>query len=212
MARRPVRKCKCYTLSVLAASLAAAAIISVVSVEMRPAHIFFSITQATTTPRNDTSGAGGATGMELSITLAANNTSRRASVLYRSIYIAICSKTGRPLHVSEAGACIGTVVATTLPLRQKPRITERIHAAVALEGASSPWASLGVVPRLQDILGDRSSSHYDLSVKVTALVMFKTIGGVPGTRLHDINVTCTGVTFVSQANQSSFLPSSCFYS
>jgi len=197
-----------HPLSVLAASLAAAAIISVVSIEMSPARIFLSITQPTTTTRRNTSGDGGGAGMELNITLAANNTSwRRASVLYRSIYIAICNNTFR----KAAEACVGTVVATPLPLRQKPGSVEFIHAAVALEGASSPWASLGIVPSLQDFIVDRNSSQgHPLSVKVTALAMFETLG-VPGTRLHNITVTCPGVEFISLlANQSSSFVFICY--
>ncbi|CAO2034575.1 unnamed protein product [Urochloa humidicola] len=187
MARHPVRNCKCYTLSVLAASLAVSAAVSIVLIdEMSPAHIYFSIVKAT----HNTSSNGG---LELSIALAANNSSPRASALYQSIYIGFCNKNN-----TGAVTCIGTDV-VPMPLSQKMS-SELIHETVVLEGADSPWVTLGVMPSQERFIGNKSFDS--IWVNVSAVVRFKR-PGIHRTSLHDINVSCGSVTFISQANQSS---------
>ncbi|RCV33069.1 hypothetical protein SETIT_7G053500v2 [Setaria italica] len=194
MARRPVRNSRCYTLSALAAILAVSAAVSVILVEMSPAPILLSITN--TTQKSHSTFA------ELTFTLAAINSSPRARVLYRSIYVVVCSN-NNTTNTSSSGApdagrpCIGIDMAP-VPLHQNPSSTERIHAAAKLEGADSPWVSLGIMPSLNDFGGNFN----DVSVNVSALARFKR-PGIPWTSLYNINASCNHIRFISQANHSS---------
>ncbi|KAF8662238.1 hypothetical protein HU200_056440 [Digitaria exilis] len=163
-------------LAALAATLIAAAVVTIVFVIMSPAHVRFAITDAYTTQMGggDTDTAGDRT-VRLHLTVEANNTSGRAAVMYHSMLVDVSNSTG-PHRVNWVRAD----VATPLPLFQPARNVTAVNASVALVGGAAAEAFAG------NVTGD-------FSVTVSATARFKV--GVAWTRLYDIKVTCAPVSF-----------------
>ncbi|TKW19347.1 hypothetical protein SEVIR_4G014800v4 [Setaria viridis] len=165
---------KHYILAALAVTLIAAAVVTVVFVVLSPARIVFSITEARheQLPGNK---------VQLNLTIAAKNPSRRATVWYRSMYVDVSNNTG-PLWTHWLRANVTTPV----PLDQPTRNETKINATVALV-AGAP----------EDFTGNGTSHGF--RVMITTVARFKV--GVSWTRLYDIKVACGPLDFF--ANQSS---------
>lgn len=167
---------KRYTLAALLATLVLAATITISFVLLCPAHITFSVAHTGSSSSPSSSGtAGGSSSLDL--TLAADNPSRRAKVTYVSMFVDVSNSTA-------AGAAqwhnwVRATVKTPMPLRQHGRTTA-IEVTVPLVDA--PWT--------QDFTGNRTSRF---SVMVTAQARFRV--GVAWTRLYDIKVSCSPVSF-----------------
>ncbi|XP_062227524.1 uncharacterized protein LOC133925786 [Phragmites australis] len=166
---------KHYILAALAATVVAAAVVTVVFVVLSPARVHFSVTNAGSHLSDDGT-------VQLNFTLAANNPSRRAEVMYRSMFVDVSNSTGL-LWVNWVRA----YVATAIPLQQPTDNVTTIAASVTLLGDPSTEAFTG-------------NMKSEFTVKVTAMARFKV--GVARTRLYDIKVYCRPVNFFS-ASQSS---------
>ncbi|CAN6166369.1 unnamed protein product [Urochloa humidicola] len=167
---------KHYILLMLAATLAAAAIVTVVFVVLSPARVGFTVTRAS----SHRSGDGG---LVLSLTISAVNPSRRAAVRYQSMFVDVSNNTG-PKWIYWVRANV--TAAASMPLLQPTRNVTRIHATVDLVGG--PWA--------ESFTGNRTSHGF--GVMVTTMARFKV--GVSLTRLYDIKVSCGPVDFFAKHN------------
>ncbi|KAJ1257709.1 hypothetical protein BS78_10G017100 [Paspalum vaginatum] len=164
-------------LAVLTAILVGAAVVTVVSVVLRPARISFSVTEAGS--RHSIDG-----GVLLNLTVAAYNPSWRAAVVYQSIFVDVSNNTGpRWVHWMRAN------VSTGMPLRQPMRSLTTVVATLPFAGG----------PSAEAFTGNRRPEERAFTVKVTAHARFKV--GVAWTRLYDIRVSCVPVDFFF-ANES----------
>ncbi|KAG2603854.1 hypothetical protein PVAP13_4NG014200 [Panicum virgatum] len=107
--------------------LAALTAIIVVFVVMRPAHIDFSITHA----EHRLAGAGGS--VQLNFTIAANNTNRRAVVMYQSMFVDVSSNTRQLATTNSVRANLEN---TVMPLQ-----TSHLHQRCLFFAASVSMAS-----------------------------------------------------------------------
>ncbi|CAD6341315.1 unnamed protein product [Miscanthus lutarioriparius] len=164
---------KRYTLAALLATLAVAVIVTVFFVLLCPARITFSV--ARTGSSHNSSGPAGGGSSVLSLTLAADNPSRRAKVTYESMFVDVSNSTAPG---AQGDNWVRATVTTRMPLRQQGR-TAAIDVTVPLV---DPWT--------QDFTGNMSSLF---SVMVTAQARFRV--GVAWTRLYDIKVSCSPVSF-----------------
>ncbi|XP_066374573.1 uncharacterized protein [Miscanthus floridulus] len=167
---------KRYTLASLLATLAVAAIVTAFFVLLCPARITFSVARTGSSHNSSGPAGGGGSVLSLSLTLAADNPSRRARVTYESMFVDVSNSTAPG---AQGDNWVRATVTTRMPLRQPGR-TAAINATVPLVDA--PWT--------QDFTGNMSSSF---SVVVTAQARFRV--GVAWTRLYDIKVSCSPVTF-----------------
>ncbi|KAL6606539.1 hypothetical protein ACP70R_042192 [Stipagrostis hirtigluma subsp. patula] len=151
---------KHYILAAFAATLVVAVVVTVVLVVMRPPHIRFSITRV----GHRVITRHGGVQLILSLTLAANNTSRRATVKYQSMIVDV-SRTQRVNSISAD-------VMTGMPLRQPTGNLTTFDAVVDL-----PWGAS------RDASTDNMTSNA-FSVMVTAAARFKI--GIAWSRLYDI--------------------------
>ncbi|CAD6337956.1 unnamed protein product [Miscanthus lutarioriparius] len=149
---------KHYNLAALAATLVAAAVVTVVSVMLSPARLSFSVTDA----RNDFTSHPA----RLFLTLAAQNPSRRAAVQYWSIFVEVSNSTGLQWFT-----WMKANVSAYLPLHQPRRSERKVNATVSMVGLAG-----------EEFTGNRTSHSF--SVTVTAVARFKV--GVAWTRLYDI--------------------------
>ncbi|CAD6340483.1 unnamed protein product [Miscanthus lutarioriparius] len=170
---------KRYTLAALLATLAVAAIVTTFFVLLCPARITFSVAH-TGSSHNSSGPAGGGGGSSvLSLTLAADNPSRRAKVTYESMFVDVSNSTAPGAQWDN---WVRATVTTRMPRRQPGR-TAAIDVTVPLVDA--PWT--------QDFTGNMSSRF---SVMVTAQARFRV--GVAWTRLYDIKVSCSPVSFFTE--------------
>jgi len=170
----PLPPAKRYTLAALLATLAVAAIVTTFFVLLCPARITFSV--ARTGSSHNSSGPAGGGSSVLSLTLAADNPSRRAKVTYESMFVDVSNSTAPG---AQGDNWVRATVTTRMTLRQQGR-TAAIEVTVPLMDA--PWT--------QDFTGNMSSLF---SVMVTAQARFRV--GVAWTRLYDIKVSCSPVSF-----------------
>ena len=170
----PPPPAKRYTLAALLATLAVAAIVTFFFMLLCPARITFSV--ARTGSSHISSGPAGGGSSVLSLTLAADNPSRRAKVTYESMFVDVSNSTAPG---AQGDNWVRATVTTRMPLRQQGR-TAAIEVTVPL--VDGPWT--------QDFTGNMSSLF---SVMVTAQARFRV--GVAWTRLYDIKVSCSPVTF-----------------
>ncbi|CAL5044985.1 unnamed protein product [Urochloa decumbens] len=172
---------KQYTVAALAAALAMAAIITVFFVVLCPAHLAFSVAH---TGFHRPSGPTGGT-LQLSLTLAIDNPSRRAAVVYKSMFVDVSNSTA-----AVWDSWVRATVAPPMPMRQPRRRAVAVAATVDLVG-----------PLAVEFAGDMTSSSF--AVIVTAQARFKV--GVAWTRLYDIKVSCAPVSFfpAAKANRHS---------
>lgn len=180
-------------LAALCGTLAAAVMVIIISVVLRPAHVEFAVARAT---RSDIPDAHG---YRLDLTVTARSTSGqgRASVKYRSVFVFLAlgstqlfsahveMKAARPDKYLPAGA-------------RTPPMSIDIDASVVLVGQS-----------LKGIVADRVTSSANVTVIVKAQVLFMI--GVVSTRVYDIVVSCPGVVFlpVNQTASPRKLPITC---
>lgn len=167
------RNAKHYILAGLMAILAAAVVVTVFFVVLSPARIYFSVTFA----KLEDDGVGD---VVLSLTLAANNTSQRASVKYQTLFVDVTNNTG-----SEV------LFWVKANMNRTDKSRWYTHGSVATEYATAsllPFFSSG---------GYNAGSALSLAVKVTAAARFK-VAGIP-TRLYDISVTCGPITLVGRS-------------
>lgn len=162
---------KHYILAALTATLAAAVVITVVFVLLSPAHIYFSVTSASSYRQEDDAG------VDLDLTLAANTTSHRAEVKYQSLYVDL-------MNYTASAQWTGAKMNTTGMSQWHP------HGSVATVNATvlllkGPWTKA---------LTAGSMTGTPFVVKVTAVARFK-VAGVP-TRLYYITVSCGPITFM----------------
>ncbi|CAD6337955.1 unnamed protein product [Miscanthus lutarioriparius] len=166
---------KHYILLALTATLAVAVVVTVFFIVMSPARIHFSVTNASSHRLQSYAGDGG---VLLNLTLASNNTSRRAAVRYQSMFVDVSNNTG-PQWVYWIRA---NVTPTTGVLAQwQPRASVATVTATVLVGAGSTKAFTG------------NMTSHRFSVKVTAVARFKV--GIARTRLYDIMVVCRPIDF-----------------
>jgi len=170
----PLPPAKRYTLAALLATLAVAVIVTFFFMLLCPARITFSV--ARTGSSHISSGPAGGGSSVLSLTLAADNPSRRAKVTYESMFVDVSNSTAPGAQWDN---WVRATVTTRMPLRQQGR-TAAIEVTVPLMDA--PWT--------QDFTGNMSSLF---SVMVTAQVRFRV--GLAWTRLYDIKVSCSPVSF-----------------
>jgi hypothetical protein len=169
---------KRHTLAALLATLAVAAIVTVFFVLLCPARITFSVARTGSSHRSSgtgTTSGGGGSSLELSLTLAADNPSRRAKVTYESMFVDVSNSTAPGAQWDN---WVRATVTTRMPLRQTGR-TAAINVTVPLVD-DAPW--------IQAFTGGGR-----FSVMVTAQARFRV--GVAWTRLYDIKVSCSPVTF-----------------
>jgi hypothetical protein len=169
---------KHYIMAALTATLAAAVVITIVVVVLSPARILFSITNAQyLLPSTNTTGDDDEGMMQLTLTVAANNTSRRTRVEYCSIFIDVSNSTG-PQWVNWVRATVNLSV----PLFQATRNVTNIYAVAPLAGGL--W--------MDAIVNDTNSFR----VMITALARFR--AGITPTRLYEIKVSCSPITFLPE--------------
>ncbi|KAL6861428.1 hypothetical protein ACP4OV_017128 [Aristida adscensionis] len=166
---------KHYIVAALAATLGAAVVVTVSFMVLSPARVRFSVAYAGC---NRPSGDGA---VELRLTLAANNTSRRAAVRYESMFVDVRNSTA-----AAALNWISAEVTTPMPLGQPRESVVSVDAAVLLVPG----------PVRDGFTGNLTSDS--LAVVVTAAVRFRV--GLARTRLYDIKVTCAPVDFFAAAD------------
>ena len=118
--------------------------------------------------------------MELFLTLAANNTSKRAAVRYESMFVDLTNSTAIQAQV-ESMSFVRANLMTTLPLSQR-------RGSVA-----SFSTTLLLLPGLwTDAFGNSTTNRF--AVIVTAMARIKV--GIAWTRLFDIKLACRTVSFI----------------
>lgn len=162
---------KQYTLAALMATLAVAVIVTVFFIVLCPARVTFSV--ARTGFHKDEAS------LRLNLTLAIDNTSRRAAVAYESMFVDLSNSTAASQQ--EKGSWVSATVTPAMPLRQARGAPATVGATVDLLLAGA-WAVA--------FTGNMTSSF---SVIVTAQARFKV--GVAWSRLYDIKVSCKPVSF-----------------
>ncbi|CAD6337945.1 unnamed protein product [Miscanthus lutarioriparius] len=168
---------KHYILLALTATLAVAVVVTVFFIVLSPARIHFSATNAS-------SSYAGDGGVLLNLTLASNNTSRRAAVRYQSMFVDVSNNTGPHPYWIRAN-----VTPTTGVLAQwQPRASVATVTATVQVGAGSTKAFTG------------NMTSHRFSVKVTAVARFKV--GIARTRLYDIMVVCRPIDFFPRDSSS----------
>ncbi|KAL6861427.1 hypothetical protein ACP4OV_017127 [Aristida adscensionis] len=167
-----------YILAALTATLAVAILVTAFFIALSPARVRFSVTDAGSHP----SGDGGM--LLLTLTLAANNTGRRAAVRYQSLFVDVSNSTGP--HWSN---WVRAAVAAAMPLRQPRASVAAVNATVAL--VEGPWADA--------FTGNMTGGSF--AVMVTAVARFTV--GAARTRLYDIKVVCGPVSFFPAAAKRS---------
>ncbi|KAJ1257674.1 hypothetical protein BS78_10G013700 [Paspalum vaginatum] len=165
-------KTKRYTLAALFTTLAVAVVVTVFFVVLCPARISFSVAH---TGSHRSGATTGGDSLQLSLTLAARNPSRRATVTYRSMFVDVSNSTAAPWDI-----LVSATVTTAMPLEQPTNSVATVDAEVNL--ADGPWTAA--------FTGNMTRSF---SVMVTAQARFKV--GVAWTRLYDIKVSCGPVSF-----------------
>ncbi|CAL5050514.1 unnamed protein product [Urochloa decumbens] len=169
---------KQYTVAALAAALAVATVVTVFFVVLCPAHLAFSVAH---TGFDRPSGPTGGT-LQLSLTLAIDNPSQRAAVVYKSMFVDVSKSTA-----AVWDSWVRATVAPPMPMRQPRRRAVAVAATVDLVG-----------PLAGEFTGNMTSSSF--AVIVTAQARFKV--GVAWTRLYDIKVSCAPVSFFPVAKAS----------
>ncbi|KQK19629.1 hypothetical protein BRADI_1g49440v3 [Brachypodium distachyon] len=175
--RKPSWPIKNYILAALGGTLAATAIVTVVSIVLSPAHITFDITKSSSSFTNN------GTTQSLNLTITATNLSRRrAAVRYQSVFVDLknsSSASGKDaIHaqLDDAKPDAGTYFrAGSLPVDFK--------ASAVL-----------VVGDLAQAFAGNRESRGGFTVVVMAQVRFRVVGKLR-TRLYDIRVSCKNVLF-----------------
>ena len=169
------QKAKRFVLGALAATLTVAVIVIVSSVVLRPARLELHVTRA----RYSRGKSSQDSVVELLLTLAANNTSKRAAVRYESMFVDLTNSTA--VVRAESMAFVTANLTTTLPLCQRRRSVADFSATLLL--VPGIWT---------DSSGDLTTNRF--AVVVTATARFKV--GIARTRLFDIKLACRPVSFV----------------
>ncbi|OEL21980.1 hypothetical protein BAE44_0017001 [Dichanthelium oligosanthes] len=165
---------KNYVLAALGGTLAATAIVIIVSAILSPARISFVVTHASR------SRLSSSTGVCLNLTISANtNSQHRTKVKYESIFIDLTNSTTRT-GMDKVDARVDSAALPTQYL-QSPSNT-RINASALLIGDA-----------MIDSFAGRQANNTGLTVIVMAQVHFRV--GVARTRLYGIKVYCDGVHF-----------------
>ncbi|CAO2203183.1 unnamed protein product [Urochloa humidicola] len=171
-----------YILAALGGTLAATAVVIIISAIFSPAQISFIVTQAS---RSDLSGGDGVC---LNLTISANTSQHRTKVKYESIFIDLLNST-RPTgrdrihaNVDNSTGWEENYVNFTSPT------TFKASALVIANSAT-----------FEGFAGSQAENS-GLTVVVTALVHFKV--GVARTRLFNIKVFCYRVRFADHLENS----------
>ncbi|AQK80055.1 hypothetical protein Zm00014a_013835 [Zea mays] len=171
---------KHYILAALMAILAVAVVVTVFSVLLSPARIFFSVTN----PRSHLLVGNG--GANLTFTLAANNTSQRAAVWYNTILVDVLNSTVVTPASIWTKADLKKNATSLMAGWQTRGSVATVDATVSVSRGSMAMAFINGA--------DVNSSAF--TVTVTAVARFKV--GIAKTQLYDINVMCTPVIFLLQ--------------
>jgi hypothetical protein len=182
---------KHYILAVLMATLAAAVVVTVFFVVLSPARIYFSVTNPSSNVSRDDS-------VDLVLTLAANNTSQRAAAWYKTILVDVTNDTGT--SVSPASIWTRAVITNTSAIMSQwqPHGSVVTVDATVWVAPEDPWTTPFIAARRRRA-DMHSSTNYNFSVRVTAVARFKV--GFARTRLYDIKVICSPVSFLPQQNR-----------
>jgi hypothetical protein len=170
---------KRYIIATLLATMAMAVVITVSFVMLSPARVHFSVTNAGS--RRTTGG-----GVEINLTLAANNTSRRAAVVYETMFIYMDSSS----YQSKLWAEATPTLTTGMPLLQPPGNATTLKASLHVAGLKSKAADF--TPNMTG----------NFTVTVTATAWFKV--GIARTRLYNIEVSCSPVDIYNRFNYTLF--------
>ncbi|XP_062201037.1 uncharacterized protein LOC133903627 [Phragmites australis] len=170
-----------YILAALGGTLAATAVVIIISLILSPAHITFFVAHASTKNLEDGT-------KNLTLTIAAYNPSRRCQARYQSVFIDLKNTTNTAGKLSIRA----NVPDKTFPIAyvRGPNRT-LIHASVLLVGDYMAYA------------GRLNGSG--LTVVLSALVRFKI--GVTPTRMYEIKVFCSSVLFPDEDSNSRSLQS-----
>ncbi|OEL16019.1 hypothetical protein BAE44_0022962 [Dichanthelium oligosanthes] len=180
---------KRYILAALMVTMAGAVVVTVFFVVLSPARIHFSVTNAGRRRSNLSPD-----GMVLTLTLTANNTSRRTAVTYESMSIDVMiSNNGTRDQRQLLSFLAGTTVTTGMPLLQPTGNVTTIAASVQLVHYDG-W--------FQAVTANMTGNF---TVMVTATAWFKV--GIARTRLYDIRVYCRPMPFLAKpVNKTAPLP------
>uniref|UniRef100_A0A0A9DRQ9 Late embryogenesis abundant protein LEA-2 subgroup domain-containing protein n=1 Tax=Arundo donax TaxID=35708 RepID=A0A0A9DRQ9_ARUDO len=168
----------------LMGTLTVAIVVTIFFIVMCPAHINFSVTHAGSHYSSDGGG-----GVQLVLTLTANNTSRRTAVRYQSMFIDVKNSTRSD---ASAGYSVRADLTTAMPLSQRRASAVNVGATVLL--VDTPWT--------EGFTGNGTCDTF--AVIVTAVVRFRI--GIARTRLYDIKVSCGPVSFFPAAAEHSGAP------
>ncbi|PAN21076.1 hypothetical protein PAHAL_3G437800 [Panicum hallii] len=169
-----------YILAALGGTLAATAIVIMVSAIFRPARISFFVTHAT---RSTLSGGDG---VWLNLTVSANTSGqRRTQVKYESIFIDLVNST-KPTATDKVHAVVTAWPEDYLP---SPSLISVDASALLIDNST-----------IEGFAGNLSNIIRGLTVVVMAQVHFR-VGVVP-TRLYGIKMFCGGVHFTDDQDSS----------
>uniref|UniRef100_A0ACD5Y980 Uncharacterized protein n=1 Tax=Avena sativa TaxID=4498 RepID=A0ACD5Y980_AVESA len=172
-----------YILAALGGCLAATAIIIIVSVVLSPGRIIFSVTQAS-------HGHIDNGGVNLKLTILANNTSHRTKVQFLGFFVVLTnstSSTGR--YTTDAD-----IVEPRFPFPSKDDYQSSEQNPVNVK------ASVHLAHEMVSSFTGKGLDSSGLTVLLTSEVRFKI--GVARTKIFDIRVSCPGVIFVDEGDKS----------
>jgi hypothetical protein len=169
-----------YILAALGGYVVAIAIVIIVSVVLSPGRIIFSVTHASHKDMPDG-------GVNLKLTILANNTSHRAKVRFLRFFVDLAnSSSSMGMYTTNA-----PVVDPTFPF---PNATYLLEPRFMSITASVHLLAGDIVSYFT---GERlESNSAGFTVILTSQVKFQI--GVAPTKIFDIRVSCPGVTFVQE--------------
>jgi hypothetical protein len=172
-----------YILAALGGCVVATAIVIIVSVVLSPGRIIFSVTHASHKEMPDG-------GVNLKLTILANNTSHRAKARFLSFFVDLTNS-------SSSMGKYTTNVPVVDPTFPFPNATYLLEPSSMSITASAHLLPGGI---LTYFTGERlESDSAGFTVILSSQVKFKI--GVAPTKIFDIRVTCHDVTFVQERSK-----------
>lgn len=173
-----------YILAGLCATLVVTAVVTITSIVLSPAQVTFTVTHASRKNLNSV--------INLMVTIAVYNPSRRCQARYQGVFIDLKNSSTKAGRFSIRA----NVPNTTFPMDyvRGPHQT-LINSTVGLVAAEN----------LQDYIHRMNTTG--LTVELTAQVRFKI--GVTPTRLYDMKLLCPGVLFTDDNSSTSHANFSC---
>lgn len=182
---------KQYIFAGLVGALVTMAVVAVISISLAPAHIFFSVANATT---SNVSAGGNLSNGFYNFTLVSNNTSWHTKSHFATL--------SAQIWYSTTGYIMAEDVNTTavLPWWQSPRNVTNI-AFCADYGQYDEKPQPGNKSATSSMqLDEEKAIRQDCHVVVMAKVWFKSVYGLLATVPYTIQVTCLHVNFSNTTN------------